>query len=566
MNAASRVSSDPVAPVDRVMPAARRFSPGPASSPAREKGDESSSRVIGAFVWVGLGILALAIYLPYALKAGWYYDDWADYATFKRAGGSWGAQFDACTSSIPAGRKLTCLYHVTEYHLFGDRRALYHLLAIFFLVAMAGLTYAILKRCRLPWPWAALGAALLIVFPSSDSTRLWPTGAIGQYVIVIELVGVLLALAALERPRGASRVALHAGATVLFLIAMTSYEIAVPLVALNGIVYWAARRDRAALRRGAADFLLAVLFVGYRLVLEPADPASGFTVHRTLHGDAVRAWNLISDAWATWHETFLPGPLGTIGVIAILALAALLFAREREMRQRMKPWLWLLLGSLAIGLAATFVFLTANDLYYPQVSGTFNRVVLPASIAYVGVFVALVGLGFEIVRRFAPLRHAAVAAVTLVVLATGIHQFRISSDHKRAWESSWNEQQVALDGYAQAVRGLPPQSRVVGFGTPIWEGGFVPIFSASWDLGNAIDYTTSFEPSAASPLVPNMTCGRRGLTYDGILSMPYRTPGQPLYFIDSTRRTARLVSSQVECRQAIASLGRPPLFAPTLRG
>lgn len=523
----------------------------------------ASSRYRGPFVLLGLTALALALYLPYALKAGWYYDDWADYATFKRAGSSWGAQFDSCTASIPAGRELTCLYHVTEYHLFGDHRALYHLLAIFFLVVMAGLTYVILRRCRLPWQWAALAAGLLIVFPSSDSTRLWPTGAIGQYVIVLELLGVLVALAALQRLRRGPAIALHVGASVLFLLAMVTYEIAVPLVALNGVIYWAARRDRAALWRGAADFALAFLFVAYRLIVDPADPESGFTVHRTLHGDATRAWNLVSGAWETWHETFLPGSLGTIGILALLGLTAILFARDHGIRQRLNPWLWLLLGSLAIAVAATFVFITANDVYYPQVNSTFNRVVLPASIAYVGLFVALVGLGFEIVRRFVPFRYAAPGAVVLVLLATAIHQFRISSDHKRAWEASWSEQQIALEGYSQAVDGLPEHSRIVGFGTPIWEDGFVPIFSAPWDLGNAINYTTSFKPALTSPLEPTMICGRRGLN-GGIVSMPYRIPGRPLYFIDSTRRKARLVRSQVACRQTIAEWKRPPLFAPTL--
>lgn len=527
-----------------------------------------ASRHRGALVLLGLTALALALYLPYALSAGWYYDDWADYALFKRAGASWGSQFSACSESIPAGRKLTCLYHVTEFHLFGGDHAAYHLTAIFFLVAMAGLVYAILRRCRVPWQWAALVSALLIVFPSSDSTRLWPTGAIGQYVIVLELTGVLLALAALDlrRSRRAAAIALHLAAAVLFLVAMASYEIAVPLVALNGIVYYAARRDRAALARGVTDFLLAICFVAYRVLVEPVEAESGFDVHRTLHGDLDRAWNLITALWETWHKTFLPGPLGTIGVIAVLVIAVFLAVREPPIRSRLLPWALLLAGSTVIAVAATFVFFTANDLYIPQINSVFNRVVLPGSIAYVGIFVALVGLGYEILRRFIPLRWVALGAVAVVVLASAVHQLRISSDHKRAWEASWNEQKVALDGYVAATRELPEQSRIVGFGTPIWEGGFIPIFAASWDLGNAIDYVSSFEPAAASPLVPNLTCGHRGLTYDGVLSMPYRVPGQPLYFIDSTRRSARLVRSQLKCRQVIAQWERPPLFAPTLRG
>lgn len=513
---------------------------------------------------LGLSVLSLALYLPYALKGGWYYDDWALYETFHRAGSSWSDQLNACTSYIPAGRKLTCLYHVTEFHFLGSHRFAYHLVAIAFLVAMSVLVYVICRRCRLAWQWSALIAALLVLFPASDSTRLWPTGAIGEYVIVLELTGVLLALGALARPRRFAGYVLHVLAAFLFIVAMASYEITVPLVALNGIVYWLALRNRAALWRGAVDFLLAVGFVAYRLVVAPAAAESGFNVHRTLGGDLHRGWNLVSTAWATWHETFLPGALGTIGVIAVLAITSFLYAREPKLRVRLLPWLALLAASLMFAGAATFVFLTANDLYVPQVNSAFNRVTLPASIAYVGIFVALVGLGYEIVRRFSPPRYVAAIALVAVLAASGIHQLRISSDHKRAWEASWDVQKDALAGYAAATRQLPDGSRIVGLGTPIWEEGFVPIFAANWDLGNAIAYTSGFESAGATPLTPEMTCGHRGLTYNGVLSMPYRVPGQPLYFIDSTSRSALRVTNQIECRQAIARWGRPPLFAPAL--
>ncbi len=554
-----------MAPGDQSPPAVQedhleQRSPGVAPRPR-----EIVSRYCGGFVFLGLLALALAVYLPYALEGGWYYDDWALYATFDRAGESWASQFSSCTSSIPAGRKLTCLYHVTEFHLFGNDRAAYHLTAIAFLVAMATLAYAILRRCRLPWQWAAVIAALVILFPSSDSTRLWPTGAIGQYVIVIELTGVLLVLIALERRRRAAAIALHALGTVLFVVAMLTYEITIPLVALNGLVYWAARRDRAALWRGAADFALAACFVLYRLIVEPPDPAGGFTVDRTPAETLNRALDLVNAAWRTWHETFLPGTLGTIGVIGVIALSTLLFATQPRMRHRLLPWLALLGASLAVAGAATFVFLTANDIYLPQVHSVFNRVTLPATIAYVGIFIALVGLGYEILRRFVSVPYAAAVSAAVVVLASGYHQLRVSTDHKRAWEASWVEQQIALDGYATATRKLSDQSRVLGTGAPIWEVGFVPIFAATWDLGNALDYTTPFEPSEALPLQANMFCGRRGIVADGVLLTPYRVPEWPLYLIDATRRAARPVDSQASCQRAIAAWGRPPLFAPTVR-
>ncbi len=515
----------------------------------------------GPFVVLGLLVLAGVIYLPYALKGGWYYDDWSFYATFQDAGGGWGSQFSACTSTIAAGRKLTCLYHVTEYHLLANNRAAYHLVAIAFLVTMAGLVYVILRRCRMPWSWAALVSALLIIFPASDSTRLWPTGAIGQYVIVLVLIGVLIALSALRRPRGPGQWTLQILSALLFVGAMATYEIAVPLVALNGIIYWAAEKRPAAIRRGVADFLLAAGFVMYRLVVAPADPSEGFTVHRTLHGYLSRASTLVESAWNTWHESLLPGAVGTFGIVVVVVAACVLAALDDGMRRRLRPWAAFLFASLVVAGASTFVFVTANDFYTPQVSSVFNRVTLPASIAYVCLFVALLGFGYEIVRCLSPLPWVAVVAVGIVALGSGRHQFLISTEHKRSWEASWREQEVALEGYSTAMRGIPRQSRIIGMGAPIWEPGFIPVFAAPWDLSGAIDYTTAVDPPIASPLFPTMSCGRRGMVLEGTLLTPYRVRNQPLYFISAVHRPAVRVASSSKCRRVIARWGRPPFFA-----
>jgi hypothetical protein len=520
-----------------------------------------ASKYRGLLVLLGLSALALAVYLPYALKAGWYYDDWSLYSSFHGAGSSWSDQFNACTAMIPAGRKLTCFYHVTEYHFLTDHRTSYHLVSIAFLIAMSGLTYAVLRRCRMPWTWAALAAAILIVFPASDSTRLWPTGAIGQYVIVLELVGVLITLAALRLGSGWRRTALHITSGLIFVIAMASYEIAVPLVALNGIFYWAANRNRAALRRGAVDLALAIAFVAYRLILDPADPSEGFTVHRTVHGDLSRAWTLISDAWRTWHEAFLPGTIGTIGVVAVLVVAGALALRETEMRRRLLPWALFLAAGVVVAGASTFVFLTANDLYAPQMGTLSNRVTLPGTIAYVCVFVALLGFGYEIVRRFVPPPWVAGLAVVVVALGSAHHQLLISTQHKREWEASWSEQKKALAGYDTAARGIPQQSRIIGLGAPIWEPEYIPIFAAPWDLRGAIDYTTAVDPPSATPLVPTMFCGHRGMVLEGVPFTPYQTPAEPLYFLDAASGEAARVANEAQCRRTIARWGRPPFTA-----
>jgi hypothetical protein len=522
-----------------------------------------AARHRGVLVAAGLLALTLAVYFPYALKGGWYYDDWRLYSRFHEAGGSWLSQFKACTSFIPGGRSLDCLYHVTEYHFLTDHRKAYQLVSIVFLVAMATMTYAILCRCRLPWYWSAAVAGLLIVFPASDSTRLWPTGAIGQYVMVLELGGVLITLTALKRPWGDWKTrALHLISLLLFVLAMLTYEITVPLVALNGIVYWAAYRDRAAVKRGLVDLGLAFCFLVYRLAISPPKEEEGFTVHRTISENIHRASDLLEAGWHVWREVFIPGAVGTIAVIAVLVLALAASYLDPELRRRLKPWWYLFVGALVVGVAATFVYQTANALYAPEVGSLFNRVVLPAAIPYVCIFVALLGIGAELIVRFVRPRWLAGAAIVAVVAVSCWHQLRISTDHKREYENSWIEQQRALPAYEAAVRNLPEGSRIFNFGTPIWEPEYIPIFAATWDLKGALRYTTGLNAALVTPFLPLMTCGPEGIINEEVPYAAYRVLGQPLYFIDTQNGgTAVRVNSKASCEAELAKWGYPPFTA-----
>jgi hypothetical protein len=236
----------------------------------------------------------------------------------------------------------------------------------------------------------------------------------------------------------------------------------------------------------------------------------------------------------------------------------------------------LLAASVVVAGIAALSFVTADDLYQLNLEGQFNRLNLPGSFAYACAFVALLGLVYELVGRLVPRRSIATAAMAqraIPLLAVGAlagaitwHQLRISSEHKRAWEVSWSEQKTALAGYRVAVRGLPSDARLVGMGAPLWENGFVPVFSATWDLQAAIAYTTAVKPPAAMPLDPTLQCGVTGLVSDGADQMPYRVPGQPLYFIDAQRRAAIPVSSQTGCQRVIAQWGRPPFWGHTVPG
>jgi hypothetical protein len=213
-----------------------------------------------------------------------------------------------------------------------------------------------------------------------------------------------------------------------------------------------------------------------------------------------------------------------------------------------------------VALAGTLVFQTASDYYLPAVGSMVNRVVLPASMAYVCLFVALLGIGFELVRRFTSRVWVAAVIVAIVAVASGLHQLRLSSTHQEHWEASWTEQQTALPGFEAAVRGLPENSQVIGFGVANYEPEFIPIFAAPWDLKGALIYETELNPPQATPLTGTSVepCKPLEVAPAGTETYLYDEPGEPLFFINAATGTAVRVKSAAVCRRVISEWGTPP--------
>ncbi len=526
-------------------------------------GSDPSLNVIG----VGsLLLLALSIYGAYASKGSWYYDDWSIYSLLRAQHGGYFAELKACASSIPGNRELACVYHAGEYSLFGAHRTDYQFAAIGFLVLNASLLFSIVRRCHMARGWAWLMGAALIIFPASDATRLWAVGAIAQYAIALVLCAILLALIALGR-RGARAVVLHLASAVLIVVAMATYEIALPFVALGGSLYLVAYRNRAAVYRWGLDVGLLGMFLLYRVAVSPVAASTGLVVHRSIPATLSRVGTLLSAAWETWKYVYLPGRLGTAALVCLsVAVLLLLWLGASGTVKRLYPWFAALACGMALSAAGALVYMTANDLYVPEVSGLFNRLNMPGSFGYVAMAVALLGILYEICRLVKLPTALAVGLVCLVAAGSAEHQIGISVNHIQAWEASWTDQKEALAGYRVAVRRVPKDAVIIGLDTPIWERGFIPIFAASWDLRGAIEYETSLTPPIAYPLLPNLDCGSAGMIEGTAIVAPYDAPGEPMYFVSPVRETAVRIGSQRACESQVAQWGRPPFWGSTVTG
>lgn len=509
-----------------------------------------------------LALAVVAIYLPYALRGGWYHDDWEFYSAMRDATDqSLRGYIAACGDQISGGRTTACTYHATVYGVLGEHRGLYHVTAMAFLWGMGALSYAILCLARMPRAWAALAALALVAYPASDAARLWPVAAVGQYVMVLYLGGLALGLVALRTTSWRRAAPLHALSLGLTLLAALTYEIVIPLVALNGIVYLVAIRRRKALIRGATDFGIAAA-VGLSRLLSPSNDGV-FVVERTTEQTITRARLLLRRTWDVWHDVFAPGIGGLLALAAVLLAAVIVARLVPDSRRQLAAWGAVFVVALGFVGATAVGYVSANDTYVPDVFSTYSRMNLPGSVAAAVAFVAVLALLVEVGRGLRIPRLTA-AAATVITIVLALHMLGLSSNHKRSWEEAWRVQEHALDGYRAALAPVDPRPAIIGFDVPMWEAGWIPVFATSWDLRGALDYETDVDPVRAVPAREGMVCGPREVLFDEEPFAEYRSDEAPLWFVSPYREVAKRIRSQRQCQALVDRWGYAPAWGRTV--
>jgi peptidoglycan/LPS O-acetylase OafA/YrhL len=450
------------------------------------------------------------------------------------------------------------------FTVLGDHIKGYHLLDVLWLIADGVLLFLLLRRCRMRWTLAVAACAAFLVFPGSDATRLWPTASGAQYILATYLVGVLAAMAALRRT-GWRSAALHVVSYALFLAMAFTYEVVLPPIAMNGLFYVLAFGPRRrVLVRSAGDLAFAAAFSGYRMLLAPADSTSGFDVARTTGQWVDRVWSLVKGMWTSWKALYAPTTLAVVLILAGLALVLVTARRRAELRPELARWAGVALAAAAFAVVSMMAYAPANNLYVPQVGGTFNRLNLAAAPAYAVLAVAGGRLLYVSLRAWLSWRTSA-EVVTALALLLAAGQVRVERASQNAWAQSWRQQTTALNAIKRMTPGIPRDASIVSFGHPIWEAGYVPVFSASWDLRGAIDAETPIDPPAATPYVPGVSCGPQAVQFDGRDYMPYHG-ASPVWFFDVKSYGTAHVTSQQQCVAAANRFGVPPYFDPVTAG
>jgi hypothetical protein len=505
-----------------------------------------------------LGLLAFAMYLPHVIRGGWYYDDWAWVSTLDLgARDGIGGLLEAARTETH--RPLFGVWMSALYAVGGEGQAPY-LAAGAALVAVEGtLAYLVLRLARLSAALAAPLAAMLVVLPVVDATRLWTAAFPATGAMILLLAGVAVALVGLRRT-GRAAIGLHAAALVLYACAILTYELVAPLVGLVAVLYLVASSDRrAALRRWPADVVVGL--VALALMAEAGEERRDATFTPSFLLDRVEQMGepvRVVFGSLLPFEAVLLGPVGVLLAFVLAIGAGVALGAGGAPARAVRHWGVVAGAGVVFAVAGLVMLLPADPYFVPKVSGVGNRTSTVAALGLLAVLVALTWIAATalaaLVRR--PSVGVPVAIAALVVTTAGMAQTELR--HQDNWATSWKQSQEIVGSIRRAVGpDVPAGSGVVTFRHALFAEGDVPVFAAQWDLRGAVRLIYDDPTVVGYPWIADGRCqGGRLVLGEGPQPYDVLEYGN-LYFVDVPADRAIRIRTRAECEQASEELSAP---------
>jgi len=446
---------------------------------------------------------------------GFYNDDWSFATTVEYAPdpGLLGAirAFDWYSF-----RPVSMLYLPAMYEIFGMRAELHLALVALSAVALSGTLYWLLRTLAMERVHAGAVAVLVLLFPASDANRLWAAASIALPAIALYLAGSVLALKGLAA-RGRRAAVLHAGAVVLYVLSVMTYEIAAGAILLSVFLYRLRTSWRTALSRWAIDVAAVVpvlLLVTSGTWNEPQPLGTTVRHARTIADQAV---TVLADATVPFGDP----PTGlVIAVLMLVAVAGALvwqrLPRGDPVGRELQRWLSVGLAALCAIAAGYAIFLPADpNSYTPLMPGQGNRINGLAAIGFVLLIYSVVMVAATLVaRRARPWRKWSAGVALAVALVLGWGWLQRIDEHADAWDRSAAAQTEIVNRIDRAVPAPRRGTTIYAVRLPTLAAPGVPIFGATWDLAGALAIDWDDPSISAFPAVPgtSFSCGERSIS------------------------------------------------------
>jgi hypothetical protein len=513
-------------------------------------------------------VAAFVVFGWYAFHGGFVADDWvnADHYYFHSDPGFWGAVDNYQTPSRPiAAVYVTLTYSILGMH-FDQHLVLSVILAAFLSIAY----FAFLRTLGLGLPCALAAAAILLVFPSSDSTRLWSTGSQINLFIGLYLVAMVIAIGGRRRFGPAPSlpaVLTQTVASVLALIAVGGYEIVAPAVLLSFVLYrWVGGRGGTLWRwlLDAIPTLLLLILYTRKFGESASGPGQLLdNAHVVIDG---AAWVL---AYSLYPSRLLSAPWTLVAVVAGILLVTQLVRQlappspDRDAIARWRVPILLAVAAIAIGYAMIVPVADRYPIYAPGIQNRTNCFAALGISALLVFLAATLGsmLAGAIPRISAQARAQARAGFTaaLILGAIGVYTVRVTQDADR-WTQASEIQAEVLDQARSLVPAPPPDATIFTSPYPGIAAPGVPIFGGGGNNDEVGAFKVMYDSDElrAFPLLREvgLTCGPEQMSQ--INAGNSETAYGKAILIDFRTRAVYKPANRRECieaKQAMKPLG-----------
>jgi hypothetical protein len=521
-------------------------------------------------------VVSLWVFQTHILHGGFQSDDWGNFALDKfPALTGHSTAFGALAAS--AGSRIGgAVFWLAAFGLFTHHVKAYLLLAALLAALMAAAVYALVRELGFSRLQALAVMILTIVAPSVDTVRFWFTTSGSQLCLTLFFVGLILALRAFAAPPPLAR-RLHVASLVFYVASAAYAEIALPLMALAGLVYLTRAGFVQAAKRWLCDMVIVIagfLAVNAFITTLGASlrlPASQWPEHLRLIAD--EALTIFTTTLAPFIGSRTAVLLGLAAIAAAGALAWRLPHTTATGRAALRRW------AITSGIAGVavivplLIYVPAFFYYEPLQPGLGNHINSPTAAPLAVLIVAIIMFAATTVTELGRglfsarpklVTYPVVALALLWFGAVAVDGVRAVRNNANIWNAASAQQIGILAAIKYSIRTPVHNATFLTFHAPASVAPGMPTFYSPWEEESAVKVFLNRVDVHAYPVVAGLysaTCRPAGVqvTINGVVVS--HSPYGHTYFVDVPANRGVLVASERACLTQLPRYPPGPLGA-----